>query len=317
MRTLIYVIILSISWSSQVLAQSQSDRVSSFKQGALHASAISTIDTGLYSICMKWSSKTGIALGSRYTNCINGVHRFNQVMDIEFFPIEGSSVAVIFRSALLEMIAQPKTISFLKQIVQDLDNLSTLPLPKLSLKSRLQEWYPNPDEQLSVLAILFQDTSPLVAQIYWLNKNKNALNQAQQTSLESLVKIAEHWQIESLRYKHIYGLPGYHSYVPGYIAIKLAEQGVPTWANFSMSYGFNYFYEYLSLRHQKLAKTTYVKRTEYRQHVNIHDVYPAYVSVLTALRRTDLIYPFERFQNSFQQNLHPAIVKKLALPTLK
>lgn len=317
MRALIYLIILSISWSSLGYADNKSDQGSAFKQRAFHASAISAIDTGVYSICMKWSDRTGVALGRRHSHCLNGINQFNEVMDIEFFPIEGASVAVIFRKALLSMLAQPKTNAFLMQIVQDLDNLNTLALPDLTLKNRLQQWYPKQDEQFSTLAILFQDTSPLVAQIHWVNEQKHLLNQAQLQSLEQLVKIAEQWQIEDLRNKHLHGLPGYHSYVPGYIAIKLSQQGVPAWANFSISYGFNYFYEYLSLRHQKVSKSTYVKRSEYRQRVNIHDVYPAYVSVLTALNRIDLIYPFDRFQKSFQQNLHPAIVRKLTQPIAK
>lgn len=317
MRTSIYLLVLSIFWSSLGLAQSQNDKGSLFKQEAFNVSAISTIDVGLHSICMKWSAKVDLGLATRYSNCLNGIQQFNHVMDIEFFFIEKSSVAVIFRETLLEMLAHPKTIAFLKQIVQDLDNLNSLSLPDLVLKNRLQQWYSNQNQQLSVLAVLFQDTSPLVAQIYWLNENKNKLNPLQLQSLESLIKIAEQWQVESLRNKHLQGLPSYHSYVPGYIASQLAEQGVPAWTNFSMSYGFNYFYEYLSLRHQKLAKTTYIKRSKYRQHVSIYDVYPAYASVLTALNRKDLIYPFDRFKKSFQKNLHPAIVKKLTLPSQK
>ncbi|OYZ24176.1 MAG: hypothetical protein B7Y39_01745 [Bdellovibrio sp. 28-41-41] len=318
MRTLIYLIILSIIWSSLGFSQESSTKGSALKQGAFNTSAVSAIDASLYSICMKWSDKSKIKLTMRHSQCINGVKEFNNSMDIEFFSMEKSAVAVIFRQDLLRLLAQPKTVAFLKQLVQDLDNVSAMQIPNLTLKNRLEQWYPKQEERFSILAILFQDTSPLVAHIYWLNEHQRQLNSAQMESLQTFTKIAEQWQEEPLRKFHLQGLPGYHSYVPAYLASLLAAKNVPAWTNFSMSYGFNYFYEYLSLRHEHVSKSTYVTRSKYRQHVNVNDVYPAYVSVLTTLGRSDLIYAAEDFQTSFQTaNLHPAIVRKLAYPTAK
>lgn len=312
MRTLSVFLISILLWSSHSYSDPQDPKASAFKQKAFNASAISAIDASLYAICMKWAHQIRISLPKKHSECANAVHKYTFAIDFEFFQMQNTSVAVVFRKSMLEVLSKPKTTGFLKQVIQDLENFKSAPSEDLVLNKRLTQWYPKDAERFEMLATIFQDTSPLVAQVVWLEENKSNLSSDQMANLESLLKIAEIWQEDELRQMHLTGFPNYHAYVPGYLAHLLDKNEVSHWANFSMSYGFNYLYEYLSLRHKKVEKTTYLNKSKYRQQIDVGDVWPAYESVMKVINPNGAKYTFPEFQKHFSNpKLHQVIALDL------
>ncbi len=148
--------------------------------------------------CERYAPTTQI-----YYSCSESVSALLELLDfdIKVIQTEGTPnpnswkpeafVFVAFKQNLLQVLRSPKTSKYLEELNRNLDTKIFNPSHDFSIWDFTKKFFGSESMAISVIAALFQDTSPLMLHVQFLEYNKIPGNQTFQTNKAELVRSIE------------------------------------------------------------------------------------------------------------------------------
>ncbi len=253
--------------------------------------------------------------------CSRAARLFNQILDIKIEPVldpitqELRQQPVAFSKTLHELLEKPSTLQTLSnlKVMIDQASLYSQSSDKIDLMSALTDKVSNPPNALQLLAVLFQDVSPLRSHLAGLSQDKMTQNsQIAQLNIQILNELITKFTSAEPGITCIpitqKELPKtcinmYHFFVPAYLAQQLRAQGISAGLAAFFPFLFNYFYEVASNTSPALTLVW-----EPRRMTNEWSIFDMYLGYIGASRGAGLalegqnLLDFKTFKSLFLES---------------
>jgi hypothetical protein len=238
-----------------------------------------------------YSSNLQLGLIQRIGHCRKAVRDLIPIIDSEIIEDEARAPTVVFRSDLLEILNQQTTYLFLDK-ARNAFTSSYIQGENFNLWELAVDTYSDKKEALRVIASLFQDTSPALVHLDWIqiqiDESKMEPSRLFLANFELLVEvhlILKDWgnyvarKPDSIKlfpesYENLDTVENnqlYHYFVPALMAQKLRDKGNIKEVSFLVPFLLNYLYEIL--KGKKLLKKAFVEPQNIEGQKTLSDIY--------------------------------------------